>query len=306
MSIKRLGVAVFGTGIAGKVRIRDIRTEGEIIGATLIGYVSRRQVEIEGATQITEEEALSRPDVEALLVCTEPGAHEHVIKKALSGGKHVLVEFPVCTSALVTEELFSTAKEKGLVLHEENIALLTPGFLVLKEKLQKSNVPVVKGEISLSGSYNGWVEDFRSSGGPFCINVSLIQSLYELVGSDIEATGGQLEVTDTGFTAVAKLSCSKCRDLTLTVKRTKEKSPREKRMVFTLEDGTVYDDTPGVTSASGQGVQHQPKKPGLFLQDFIQFTEKLRGVRDSTPDIARTLHCIYVAENVHKYMGLNS
>lgn len=61
------------------------------------------------------------------------------------------------------------------------------------------------------GSYNGWVEDFEKSGGPFCVNVSILQTLYELIGNDLEATGGQLEVTDAGFIAVGKLSCSKCR-----------------------------------------------------------------------------------------------
>lgn len=60
-------------------------------------------------------------------------------------------------------------------------------------------------------NYNGWVEDFERSGGPFCVNVSLIQTLYDLLGNDLQATEGQLEVNDAGFTATAKLTCSKCR-----------------------------------------------------------------------------------------------
>ena len=39
----------------------------------------------------------------------------------------------------------------GLILHEENIGLLTPGYAEIKEKLKKSTVPVVKGEIKMVG-----------------------------------------------------------------------------------------------------------------------------------------------------------
>ena len=37
------------------------------------------------------------------------------------------------------------------MLHEENIALLTPGFANIKEKLKQAKEPVVKGEIKLVG-----------------------------------------------------------------------------------------------------------------------------------------------------------
>ena len=65
--------------------------------------------------------------------------------------------------------------------------------------------------VMCTGSYNGWTEDFERSGGPFCVNVSLIQTLYKLFGDDIKATGGSLDRNEKGFTAVAKLSTEKCR-----------------------------------------------------------------------------------------------
>ncbi|XP_060557130.1 biliverdin reductase A-like isoform X2 [Ruditapes philippinarum] len=266
MSTKCLGAVVFGAGIAGKVRIRDISAcDSGVVGAKLVGFVSR---------------------------------------KALANGKHVLVEFPVCSSASVTSELLSVATEKGLVLHEENIALLTPSHLSMKERLEKTNSTILKGELQLSANYNGWVEDFQKSGGPFCVNVSLIQTFYDLLGNDLQATGGQLEINEAGFTATATLTCSKCRDLTITLRRSKERQPRNKKMTFTLEDGTIIDDTPGVTPPPAEGVPQPSKKPGLFMQDFLQFVDKVKGVKDSGANTARTLHCIQVAENIHRFMGL--
>lgn len=307
MSSKKLGVVVFGAGMAGKIRIRDLLcTDFENINWNLLGFVSRRQLEIEGTKQLTEEEALEHPDVGAVIVCTEPAAHEDVIRKALKSNKHVLVEFPVTSSAPATTELYTLAKQKELVLHEENIALITPGFLTMKDKLQQLSSPIVKGELTLSGNYNGWVEDFEKSGGPFCVNVSLIQSMYELLGSDVTATGGQLDITEEGFKAVAKLSCSKCRDLTVTLKRSKERTKREKTMTFTLEDGTVITDTPDNSTPPTSGPQQLPKKPGLFMQDFLLFMDKVHGMSTGSEDIARSLHCIKVADDVHKFMGLQS
>ena len=41
----------------------------------------------------------------------------------------------------------------------------------------------------------------------------MIQIFYKLFGEDLKATGGNLEVNEKGFTAVAKLSSNKCRSV---------------------------------------------------------------------------------------------
>lgn len=63
------------------------------------------------------------------------------------------------------------------------------------------------------GSYNGWIENMATSGGPFCSSISQLETMYELLGSDIWATGATLEKTDEGFTASATLTCAKCRSV---------------------------------------------------------------------------------------------
>lgn len=42
------------------------------------------------------------------------------------------------------------------------------------------------------------------------------------------------------------------------------------------------------------------------MQDFIEFVRKVNGERDNIADTARTLHCIRVADNIHRFMGLRS
>ncbi|XP_052810167.1 biliverdin reductase A-like [Mya arenaria] len=300
-----LGVVVIGVGIAGRVRIRDLGdTAFPERKWNLIGYVSRRTLEIADAHQITEEEALTRPDVDVIVLCTEPHAHESVIRRALEHGKHVLVEFPVATSARVTEELYTLAEQKGLILHEENIALLTPSFRFLNERLQAIELPITSAEIHFTGSYNGWTEDFEKSGGPFCANVSLLQTIYVLLGNcSLTATGGQLQVNDDGFLATAKLSCEKCKDITITIKRTREKSARSKEIKFVIADGTVVKDTPDKPPPTPPSSQ-APRKPGLFMEDWLKFVAAVRETGDHAAGAARTRHCIRVADALHAFMGL--
>ena len=54
--------------------------------------------------------------VDAVYIATHPRNHYDDVKKALSAGKHVLCEAPVCLKANEVEELFSIAKKKRLVL----------------------------------------------------------------------------------------------------------------------------------------------------------------------------------------------
>lgn len=49
----------------------------------------------------------------------------------------------------------------GVVLHEENIALLTPGFLSMKEQLQNVKSPMVKGELNLTGWKSCLTNNYR-------------------------------------------------------------------------------------------------------------------------------------------------
>ncbi|WAR07934.1 BIEA-like protein [Mya arenaria] len=246
-----LGVVVIGVGIAGRVRIRDIGdTAFPERKWNLIGYVSRR---------------------------------------ALEHGKHVLVEFPVATSSRVTEELYTLAEQKGLILHEENIALLTPSFRFLNERLQAIELPITSAEIHFTGSYNGWTEDFEKSGGPFCANVSLLQTMYVLLGNcSLTATGGQLQVNDDGFLATAKLSCEKC---------------KSKEIKFVIADGTVVKDTPDKPPPTPPSSQ-APRKPGLFMEDWLKFVAAVRETGDHAAGAARTRHCIRVADALHAFMGL--
>lgn len=57
---------------------------------------------------------------------------------------------------------------------------------------------------SIEGSYNGWVEDHKTSGPPFVCNVSLIETACHLCG-DVKAVGGTYSENEDSFHATAHL-----------------------------------------------------------------------------------------------------
>lgn len=57
---------------------------------------------------------------------------------------------------------------------------------------------------SIEGSYNGWIEDHKTSGPPFVCNVSLIETACHLCG-DVKAVGGTYSENEDSFHATAHL-----------------------------------------------------------------------------------------------------
>lgn len=285
-SLKKIGVVVVGLGIAGKVRVRDLKTKSSGLG--LKGVVSRRQSDIEDVAQISLEEALDSPDVDAMIIATEPALHEDYVRQSLERGKHVLVEYPVAKSSASAKQLFQLAEDKGLILCEENIALLTDSFGSIKEKSSKVEIKQVT--YTLSGSYNGWLEDFEGSGLPFVCGVSGIQVMLSLFG-DLVVKGGKLERTDTGYTAQASLETQKGKPISMTLSRSSSKDVRRsKQAVYEFEDGEVLDSSK---------IAQKSSKPGLFMQDMENFEEFI--VEGKLPDSSKwlSIRSLEIAEQIH-------
>ncbi|BFZ25078.1 hypothetical protein BsWGS_28117 [Bradybaena similaris] len=286
---KIYGVVVVGLGIAGKVRVRDLKEE--TCGFRLRGVVSRRPVEIEGVSALSFEEALNNPDVDALIICAENALHEDYVRRGLESGKHVLVEYPVALSSQTARSFFELADEKGLVLHEEDIAMLTESFNVLKSKGEQ--VELKAADYSVKGSYNGWIEDFDKSGLPFIAGISGIQTMLALFG-DLSVVGAKLDKRDDGFVAQADLKTKSGKPISMTIARSPSKEARrEKKAVYTFEDGDIIDaDKIPNTSHS---------KPGLFMQDLHNFYTNIRNGKISADAKNLSIRSLEIAEEIHSF-----
>ncbi|XP_067674650.1 biliverdin reductase A-like [Haliotis asinina] len=310
---KVFNIVVIGVGIAGRVRIRDLKeAEAGGKGLKLAGFVSRRSLIIDGVRQLNQDEALQSPDVHGVMVCTEPGSHEEIVQRALDHNKHVLVEYPVALSPQKARDMYSQAAEKGLVLHEENIALLTEAQARLKEKVATTTSRLTSGEITLRGNYNGWIEDFSRSGLPFLTNVSIIQTVIAVFG-EVKATRAEMETTEKGFIASGELETHTGSVIRLTLERFKEKVPRVKTLRFEFEDGSVFDtegDKPPESIIPGRGesiptapIPGNQRKKGLFMQDLELFLEKLQGPRSRSEGSQLSVEALKVASDLNSLIA---
>jgi UDP-N-acetylglucosamine 3-dehydrogenase len=124
--MKKLGVAVVGTGFWGKNHARVFR---ELASTDLVGICD---VNAERAKNVADQfgvkaytsstQMLKNEKIEAVSVCTWSTVLAKEALKALKAGKHVLVEKPMATNATQAEKLLQTA--------EENDLHLTVGFLM--------------------------------------------------------------------------------------------------------------------------------------------------------------------------------
>ncbi|XP_060785402.1 biliverdin reductase A [Neoarius graeffei] len=283
------GCVVVGIGIAGRVRIRDLLTPLQSSAAeifTLQGFVSRRTLEDQqGVKQIPLEEALSRSDIQVAFLCTENTSHEEYINRFLEAGKHVCVEYPMTLSYNAAVELWDRAQQKGLVLHEEHIGLLTPDFKQLKKDVAGKQLE--EGSLHFTGGPLKPGFGFLSFSG-----IARLTWLVELFGElDVKAASMVEDPERKHQKMTVHLLTKDQKPLTWTEERADGLS-RAKRIHLRFSTCTMTELPAGVQ-----------EPVGLFMQDMVMFGNKLQG---SVPpeqlqaERRRILHCFKLAEDIRR------
>jgi UDP-N-acetylglucosamine 3-dehydrogenase len=139
--VKRLNVAVIGTGFWGRNQARVFAN----LQATKLACVcdlnaaAAQNVAEQFKTQYDTdlEHVLSRSDVDAVTVCTPTTTHKQVAEKALAAGKHVLVEKPMTNTVAEANELLQLAKSKGLRIMPGHIERFNPAVSYLKNLIDR-------------------------------------------------------------------------------------------------------------------------------------------------------------------------
>jgi len=286
MATKDIGVVVVGLGIAGKVRIRDLQEN--TCGLKLKGVVSRRPVDLKDVKVYSIDEAVKDSDVQAVIISTEPCTHEEYAEKALENGKHVLVEYPVALSSAKAKQLFKLAEEKGLVLREENIALLTASYLEVQKK--SLSTAIESASYSISGKFNNWIEDFKQSGQPFITGVSGLQVMISMFGP-LTAKSASISYEDDGYTTKAELVTQQDKPITMALAR-HPGAARVKEEVYTFTDGVL--DFEKLHKAT-------VTKPGLFMQDMHLFYQRIEAGKLSEQERDLTISSLELAEKIHSF-----
>jgi predicted dehydrogenase len=113
-----IGVAILGTGMAGRMHALAART----LGARLVGVMASNPSRSDAAAaDLGAEQGFARatdlighPGVEVVHVCTPNTLHVPLVEMALAAGKHVICEKPLATTAADATRLAALANESGL------------------------------------------------------------------------------------------------------------------------------------------------------------------------------------------------
>ncbi len=142
--MKKLGVAVVGTGFWGKNHAR-VYKELECTNLVAICDVNPDRAKAIahqfGVKAYTDSSRmLKNADIEAVSICTWSTMLAKEALKGLNAGKHVLVEKPMATNTKQAEKLLQTSKENGLHLTVGFLMRFIPGLQQIREAVETKKI----------------------------------------------------------------------------------------------------------------------------------------------------------------------
>ena len=120
----------------------------------------------------TTEEMLADPEVDIVLIITNPASHYSLTMAALKAGKHVYCEKPLATSLEQANEIVEFAAKQGLFVGAAPDTFLTPEFQTVRKLLDEGAIGKV---VNVAANYVGPGADlwhpnagflYKKGGGP--------------------------------------------------------------------------------------------------------------------------------------------
>ena len=142
--MKKLGVAVIGTGFWGKNHAR-IYKELESTDLIAICDVNPERAKAIASqygvkTYTSSARMLQNPEIQAVSICTWSTMLAKEALKALHAGKHVLVEKPMAANTKQAKELLKASEENGLHLTVGFLMRFIPGLQQIREAVASKKI----------------------------------------------------------------------------------------------------------------------------------------------------------------------
>jgi predicted dehydrogenase len=173
--MKQLGVGVVGCGVISTIYMQNLAAFREVrlvACADVLQDSARIQAERFGIPALTIEALMRDPEVDIVVNLTTPNAHFEVSHAALTAGKHVFSEKPLCVSAEDGHRLVAEADRRGLKFGCAPDTFLGAGGRLAREQVDAGKVgSVLAGSCFLmSHGMEHWHPNpeffFKPGGGP--------------------------------------------------------------------------------------------------------------------------------------------
>ena len=194
----------------------------------------------------TTEEMMADPEVDIVLILTNPGSHYMLTMQALKAGKHVYCEKPLATSLEQANEIVEFAAGKGLFVGSAPDTFLSPEFQTVRKLIDEGAIGKV---INVTANYVGPGADlwhpnagflYKQGGGPALdMGPYFLTTLVSMLGPidsifcyanrgwdvrDIHGQGVDVEVM-TNYCAVVKFASGTVGNVNLTYDEWKSALP---------------------------------------------------------------------------------
>jgi predicted dehydrogenase len=173
--MKQLGVGVVGCGVISTIYMQNLASFREVrlvACADMLPDNARAQAERFGIPALGIDALLRDPEIDIVVNLTTPNAHFEVSHAALTAGKHVFSEKPLCVSAEDGQRLVAEADRRGLKFGCAPDTFLGAGGRLARELVDAGKVgPVLAGSCFLmSHGMEHWHPNpeffFKPGGGP--------------------------------------------------------------------------------------------------------------------------------------------
>ena len=142
------------------------------------------------------EDLIDDPNVEAVDICTPTDLHKPLALRALSAGKHVLVEKPMALSEADCAEMIGAATAAGRVLMVAQVLRFFPEYVAARSKILSGELGRVRAASfrrrCAAPAWGAWLKDAaRSGGGVFDLLIHDFDYCRQLFGKPeaVSATG---------------------------------------------------------------------------------------------------------------------
>jgi predicted dehydrogenase len=173
--MKQLGIGVVGCGVISTIYMQNAASYGDlrlVACADLVDDHARSQAGKFGIRALSIAELMRDPEVDVVVNLTTPNAHFEVSHAALTTGKHVFSEKPLCAEAADGLRLVQEADRRGLKLGCAPDTFLGAGGRLARETVDSGKVGrILSGSCTLmSHGMEHWHPNpefyFKRGGGP--------------------------------------------------------------------------------------------------------------------------------------------
>jgi 2-hydroxy-4-carboxymuconate semialdehyde hemiacetal dehydrogenase len=174
MSQENLNLAFVGYGSIARAHARALQ---ELGGVRLDSVVGRRPEPTEAFARewgfahwtLSLEEALARPGLDAVVICSPSEQHAGQAEKALAAGKHALVEIPLAMSLADAERVTALAEQRGLRLMVAHTERYYPAMIELRRRIRSGELHphhlvmrwffLRRANVNLAGQPRSWTDN---------------------------------------------------------------------------------------------------------------------------------------------------